>query len=83
MEKLVVSLLVLFGTALVSFIRTLAGALFGGISGWIVGLVFNESVTLIMNTYIPEFTMFQIGAALGWIGSFFRATLSTNQGKTK
>ena len=54
------------------------GTLFGAISGWIVGWFFGETVLGALAAFgVQGVTMWQLGAFLGFVGPFFRATLRT------
>lgn len=55
------------------FFQGLLGVLGGGISGWIVGLFFGDAFLGIFKQIgIENVTMFQMGAFLGFIASFFK-----------
>lgn len=57
----------------------LLGTLAGLIVGWIVGWFFSQTMLGIFAALgITGFKMWQIGAFLGFVGGFFRAT-STNK----
>lgn len=63
------------------FLLPLLGVLFGGFAGWVVGLFFHDTImTFLMATGVDvsNLTMWQIGAALGFIGSFFKSNLTQN-----
>lgn len=65
------------------FFSIIGSTLIGAFVGWIVGCFFGE---IILNFFadigIEGFTMWQLGASLGFIGSFFR-TSNINYSKTK
>jgi hypothetical protein len=67
-----------FAIAAILFFSVL-GALFGAIGGWFVGLFFTETLSavmlLIFGGTVP---VWQLGAFLGFVGSFFRA-VQTNK----
>lgn len=55
------------------FFQGVLGVLGGGISGWIVGLFFGDIFLGIFKQIgIENVTMFQMGAFLGFIASFFK-----------
>ena len=55
------------------FFQGLLGVIGGGISGWVVGLFFGDAFLGIFKQIgIENVTMFQIGAFLGFITSFFK-----------
>jgi hypothetical protein len=57
------------------------GTLIVGIVGWIVGLVF-PFVIVALNTMTGlTLTAFEMGAVLGFVGSFFKASVSTKPQK--
>jgi hypothetical protein len=66
---------VLVGFLLALFIFPLIGVTFGALAGFVVGLVFTDTVqvvgNLISDTPMPAW---QVGAALGFVGSFFKTT---------
>lgn len=62
------------------FLVPILGVLFGAFAGWVVGLFFAETILGFlarMGMDIAGLAMWQVGAALGFIGGFFKATLST------
>lgn len=64
-----------------AFTWALFSSLMGAFTGWVVGLFFGKTILGILATLgIEGFKMWQIGATLGFIGSFFR-TLTFNDQK--
>lgn len=63
----------LVGGLLFLTIGSILGAFFGGLAGVIVGFVFDESVVPVVNYLLPGFTMWQVGAFLGFVSMFFRS----------
>lgn len=64
---------------LLLFFLPLLGILFGGFSGWIVGLFFHDTVMGFLSAIgvdVTNLTMWQVGAALGFIGGFFKSNLT-------
>lgn len=58
------------GTA---FIFIIISSLMGGISGWVVGLVFGDTILgIAAQIGIKDVTMFQLGLFLGFVGGFLR-----------
>ena len=52
----------------------------GAFSGWFVGLFFEETILGILSSLgVSGFSMWQIGAFLGFVGGFFRMTNSTKK----
>lgn len=60
------------------FFMPLIGTLFGGFTGWVVGLLFESQIINFLGRFIEteDLSMWQIGASLGFIGGFFRTTVS-------
>lgn len=59
------------------FFAPLIGVLFGAFTGWVVGLFFTETIIGFFARAgfdVAGFAVWQIGAALGFIGAFFKAT---------
>lgn len=60
------------------FIACIGGALVGSGAGWVVGLVFDDSLKLLATAMgIPTAEPYQLGAILGFVGGFVRASVST------
>jgi len=58
------------------FVAVLLGTLIGGIVGWIVGLGF-PFVIVTLNTMTGlTLTAFEMGAVLGFVGSFFKTSVT-------
>ena len=77
MKEIITGAFTAFFLVAVIFIFIILGTLFGGIAGWIVGLFFTDTI---MNTLsrigvdTMGMTMWQLGATLGFISGFFKAT---------
>ena len=55
----------------------------GAVSGWIVGLFFGNAILGILSQIgVSGFSMWQIGAFLGFISGFFRKMISFNNNKS-
>lgn len=72
--------------ALVSlvFFAPLIGVLFGAFSGWVVGLFFADTVLGFLARIgidVSGLNMWQVGAALGFLGAFFRSSHTSNSSK--
>ena len=64
------------------FFYAIFGVLIGVISGWFVGLFFGDTILAIFAAIgIKGFAMWQIGAFLGFVSSFFRMTTVYNKPK--
>jgi hypothetical protein len=62
--------------AAILFVAVLLGTLIGGIVGWVVGLVF-PFVIVTLNTLTGlTLTAFEMGAVLGFVGSFFKTSVT-------
>lgn len=54
------------------------GTLMGAIAGWIVGLVFGDTIlNILAQVGIKGVTMFQFGAFMGFVGGFLKTKVST------
>ena len=74
-NDVVIKLLALAGLITFLFFAPVLGVLIGAFSGWVVGLFFSQTILSFLAVLgITGFKMWQIGAALGFIGSFFRST---------
>lgn len=65
------------------FLVPVLGVLFGAFAGWVVGLFFAETILGFLSRIGMDtagFAMWQVGAALGFLGAFFKATLKTQKG---
>lgn len=75
MEKALAGLVTV---AAILFFAPLIGVLFGAFSGWVVGFFFTETVQSFLaalGVNAGHLSLWQIGAALGFIGGFFRPTV--------
>ena len=65
-------------TLLVLFVLRLIGPAMGALAGWIVGLVFGDAIFSVLRGFgvdTTQFAMWQLGAALSFIGAFFIITI--------
>ena len=51
----------------------------GAIAGWVVGLVFDDTMRLLAQALGIEARPYQLGAMLGFLGGFFRASLEVKK----
>lgn len=58
------------------FISMLLSTIFGGVGGWVVGLVFPVVIDTLNKLAGTQLTSFEVGAVLGFFGSAFRSSLS-------
>jgi hypothetical protein len=61
------------------FLAPLLGAAFGAFSGWVVGLIFTDTMGKLVTVIPGGFTPLELGAALGFIGGFFKSTVTTKK----
>lgn len=74
---------VIFGSLAIAallFVAMLLSTLMGGVAGWIVEFVFPFVITTLNQLSGLSLTGFEMGAVLGFFGSFFRST-QTNTNK--
>jgi len=69
------------GVALLVFIATLMSTVFGGIAGWVVGGVFPYVTDTIRELSGLTLTNFELGALLGFVGSFMKSSSSSSSTK--
>jgi len=78
MEELVAIFVVL----LFIFLGPIISAFLFGLGAMVCGLVFEDTIREVwraLGINLDKFSMFQIGAALGFAGSFIRSSLSTKR----
>lgn len=76
MEKLITSTLAVIALA---FLLPVLGTLIGAFMGWVVGLFFGETILAFLaavGVTTSGLSMWQVGAAMGFLGSFLRTTIS-------
>lgn len=67
---------------LVLVMAPLLGTLLGALTGWIVGWFFSETVLgFLAMLGIKGMVMWEIGAALGFVGGFFKSLTITKSSK--
>lgn len=74
MEKAIAALVAI---AAILFVAPFIGVLAGAFSGWVVGLLFTDTILDFLSRVgvnTAGLAVWQIGAALGFIGAFFRAS---------
>lgn len=82
--KLIAIFVQWLGLALVWIILPVISTLFGAVIGWFVGLFFGKAILGILACVgINGFSMWQIGAALGFIGGFFTRKININDLRKK
>lgn len=76
MEKIATYVLFVLVLALVA---PVLGVLFGAFAGWLVGLVFEQTIIGFLSRVgvnTDGLTMWQVGAALGFIGGYLKTTVA-------
>ncbi|MBB3411244.1 hypothetical protein FHT87_005197 [Rhizobium sp. BK316] len=75
MEK--IASIVLFSLVL-TLVSPILGVAFGALAGWLVGLVFSTEILGFLHRIGVDtegLTMWQLGAALGFIGGYLKTTV--------
>ena len=78
MDKLFVVLLGATGVAILLFAAICLSTIFGGIAGWVVGGVFPFVTDTLRELTGLTLTNFEIGAVLGFVGSFVKSSSSSS-----
>lgn len=73
-QKLTIIVLGVLSIAVTLFVGIILCTLFGAISGWAVGLVFDDSLTLLSQALGIDATPFQLGVIFGFVGGFLRTS---------
>ena len=77
MGQAIAGALAALGVVMLVFILVILGTFFRGVAGWIVGLSFADTIMDTLDRFgvqIVGMTMWQLGATLGFISGFFKAT---------
>jgi len=73
-------LLIAVGILVLIFFAPLLGIVFGAFAGWVVGLFFPHTLDLVGQRIFGEaIPAWQLGAALGFVGAFFKSTTTRNK----
>lgn len=70
---------VLLGFAAMVFFAPVIGVLFGAFAGWVVGLFFGDTILSFLTRVGVDtagLAVWQVGAAMGFLGSFLRTNIS-------
>lgn len=71
----------LVAVAAVLFLLPLIGVVLGAFCGWMVGLFFGPTIHAFLTALSPSLgalETWQVGAGLGFVGSFFKSSVTTN-----
>ena len=61
------------------FISPVLGAFFGGVGGWLVGILFGDLILGTLSVLgIKGLTMWQIGVTLGFLSGYFKSASSSS-----
>jgi len=78
MDKLIIGILAAALVGVLLFISAIMGTVFGSIGGYFVGWLFDETSIKALTFFgIETFEMWEVGAILGFFGSFFKSSLNT------
>lgn len=84
MKDLVLGLVAVIGgaglLALTILLAVSAGAIFGGLGGWVVGMLFPSMMAKLV-ALTPFAAPYQLGAALGFVGGFLKSHVTQNAKK--
>lgn len=73
MEKIISAVGIIAGSFALIFFAPVLGVLLGAFSGWVVGLFFGNTILGVAASLgLQGFSMWQLGASLGFVGGFFR-----------
>jgi|SaaInlStandDraft_2_1057019.scaffolds.fasta_scaffold97283_3 hypothetical protein len=72
MNKVFTAVVAVTLIGLAIFVGVLFSTIGGAIGGWVVGEVFSETFANYIATYQIPFQPWEIGAALGFVGGFFK-----------
>ena len=77
MKQIIAGGLMAIGFVVFIILLVILGTLLGGIAGWIVGFFFADIIMDTLNRFgvdTMSMTMWQLGATLGFISGFFKAS---------
>jgi len=78
MDKVLIGIIAALGVAGLLFVAILLSTVFGGIAGWVVGGVFPFVTDTVRGISGLTLTNFEIGAVLGFVGSFLKTSSSSS-----
>jgi hypothetical protein len=70
------------GTILLLLVAPILNTLFAGVGAWLISLVFEGSIRAVwrgIGINLDQFSFFQIGCALGFVGGFLRSSVTTSK----
>lgn len=80
-SAIVMACAVFFG---IIFLAAVGGAAFGAFGGWVVGLIYPNTIRAgLVAFHIGALEPWQLGCFLGFVGGFFKATLSSPSKKSE
>lgn len=57
------------------FIAVLLGPVFGGLAGWVVGLLFESTILKVLAAFgVTGIEVWELGAFMGFVGGFLKTT---------
>jgi membrane protein YqaA with SNARE-associated domain len=71
------ALVIAVSFAVLAFVAIIAGTVMGAVAGYIVGYFFHDTLQLLANAlHMGSASDWQLGACLGFMGGFFRTSVS-------
>ena len=78
MKKFGIVIVTLAAATGIAILAALLGVLSGAFVGWVVGWFFADTILGFFAALgITSFKMWQVGAVLGFVGSFFKSSVTT------
>ena len=84
MDKLITGVLGTLLVGLIVFALIIFTTFMGAVAGWIVGLVFEQTILDTLARFgvnVAGLSMWNLGATLAFVGSFFKAYQNVGKGK--
>ena len=79
MDKLISGIIITLGTAASIAFIVCIGTFLGGCTGWIIGIFFEDTFVALKMLLGVTCTDFELGAMLGFVGGFFRTTVTKSE----
>jgi membrane protein YqaA with SNARE-associated domain len=70
------TLIILLTALILLFFAVLSSTVVGGVVGWVVGAFFPVVIDTVNKLAGTELSSFEVGAVLGFVGAFFRTTIT-------